>query len=211
LPFGASVFAFGLVFGVLARQSGLSGAEAQMMSVFVFAGASQFVALELWHSPLPVAAIIITTLILNLRHVLMGAALSPWLKGLRRLHAYGSVFFMADENWALTLKEFNAGEQDRAFLIGSGFMIFSSWQIATLIGRALGGVIPDPAVFGLDFAFTAVFTALLVGMWKGKSDLLPWAVAGVCALLAAHWLPGKWYILIGGLAGSLAGALRDGS
>jgi predicted branched-subunit amino acid permease len=58
--------------------------------------------------------------------------------------------------------------------------------------------------------FTAVFTALLVGLWKGKTDLLPWAVAAGVAVAAAQWLPGKWYILLGGLAGSLVGAWRDG-
>jgi 4-azaleucine resistance transporter AzlC len=210
LPIAASVFAYGTVFGMLSGQAGLSVSEALLMSGLVFAGSSQFVALEMWRQPLPMAAILLTTLVLNLRHVLMGAALSPWFKGVNPWLAYGSVFFMTDENWALTMKEFDAGERDRAFLAGSGLTIFLAWTGATLTGLLLGNVIPDPVAFGLDFAFTAVFTALLVGMWKGRQDWLPWLVAGVFAVAAAHWLPGKWYILIGGLAGSLAGAVQDG-
>jgi len=55
-----------------------------------------------------------------------------------------------------------------------------------------------------------VFLALISGMWKGRSNILPWTVAAVVAVAAHHWLPGQWYILLGGLAGSIAGAVRRG-
>ena len=96
-----------------------------------------------------------------------------------------------------------------AFLLGSGMTLFVAWVSSAVIGHALGSTIQDPAQWGLDFAFTAVFLALLAGMWKGKSDLLPWAVAAIVAVAAAHWLPGKWYILLGGLAGSITGAMTN--
>jgi predicted branched-subunit amino acid permease len=69
-------------------------------------------------------------------------------------------------------------------------------------------VVEDPARWGLDFAFTAVFLALLAGMWKGRGDLVPWGVAAVVAVAASGLLPGYWYVLLGGLAGSLMGAVR---
>jgi len=72
----------------------------------------------------------------------------------------------------------------------------------------LGGAIGDPTRLGLDFAFTAVFIALLAGLWRGKGDLLPWIVAAAVAIAGAHLLPGKWYILLGAVAGSLVGAWR---
>jgi 4-azaleucine resistance transporter AzlC len=208
IPIVISGFAIGLVFGVLARQAGLSVAESVLMSVLVFSGAAQFVVLGLWATPLPVATIALTTLVVGLRHLLMGAALSPWFSKLGRLKAYGSVFFMADENWALTMGEFSKGRRDAALLLGGGLAMFVSWTSSTLIGRTIGGALRDPARWGLDFAFTAVFLALLVGMWRGRSDLLPWAVAAVVAVAAHQWLPGQWYILLGGLAGSLTGAVR---
>lgn len=208
LPLVVSVFAVGVVFGVLARQAGLGVLEALLMSGLVFAGASQFVALGLWAASLPIAAIVLTTLVVNLRHLLMGAALRPWYRRLSAPQAYGSVFFMVDESWALMMSELAEGREDGAFLLGAGLALFGSWLAATLVGVTLGGVLRDPASLGLDFAFTAAFIALLAGMWKGRSNLLPWAVAAVVALAAAHWLPGKWYILLGGLAGSLVGALR---
>src|SRR5215217_5618222 len=79
LPVAASSLAYGLVFGVLARGAGLSLTEVGLMSGVVCAGASQFVALGLWTTPLPVAGIIVATAIVNLRHLLLGAALRPWL------------------------------------------------------------------------------------------------------------------------------------
>ena len=77
LPIGLSVFTYGLLFGVLARQAGLHVFETLLMSSLVLAGSAQFVALELWHMPLPVGTMILTTFVLNLRHLLMGAALRP--------------------------------------------------------------------------------------------------------------------------------------
>jgi 4-azaleucine resistance transporter AzlC len=209
LPLGLSIFTYGLVFGVLARQSGLSLGEAMLMSGVVFAGASQFVALGLWVSPLPVAAIVLTTLVVNLRHLLMGAALGPYFRRLSPLKAFGSAFFLNDESWALTMGELGRGGKDDAFLLGSGLVSFAAWQSATVAGHVIGNALGNPVVWGLDFAFTAVFLALLAGLWKGVGDLLPWAVAAAVALVTSQALPGKWYILIAGLAGSLVGAIRN--
>lgn len=208
LPIALSIFTYGVSFGVLARQAGLSLVESLLMSSLVFAGASQFVALELWYSPLPVVTIILTTLVINLRHVLMSAALSPCFLKLPPWMSYGSLFFLNDESWALTMGEFAKGKQNAGFFLGSGLTAFVAWVSATFVGQKLGSTLQDPAEWGLDFAFTAVFIALLVSLWQGKSNLLPWTVAAITALVTSYWLPGKWYILLGGLAGSFVG-VRD--
>ena len=206
VPIAISGSAIGLVFGTLAGQAGLGAGEAALMSALVFSGAAQFVVLGLWTAPLPVASIVLTTLVVGLRHLLMSAALGPAFSKLPRPKAYGSVFFMADENWALTMGEFAKGRRDGAFLIGGGVLMLLAWSVSTLIGGVFGSAVEDPARWGLDFAFTAVFLALISGMWKGRADMLPWTVAAVVAVAAYQWLPGQWYILLGGLAGSLAGA-----
>ena len=211
LPLAISVFSYGAVFGVLARQAGLSMAETALMSGLVFAGASQFIALELWVAPLPVFTLILTTLVVNLRHLLMGAALRPWLSRVSTPKAYGSVFFMNDETWALTVRELNAGGKDVAFMLGSGLTMFAAWVSSGVLGQFVGANLQERDItqWGLDFIFTAVFVALLVSLWRGRGDILPWAVAAAVALATWWLLPGKWYILLGGLAGSLVGALRD--
>jgi branched chain amino acid efflux pump len=207
LPLAVSALVVGGVFGVLARQAGLSLPDSTLMSALVFAGASQFVALGLWTAPLPVFTILLTTLVVNLRHLLLGAALRPHFARLSPLKAYGSAFFLVDESWALTIREFASGKRDAAFLLGSGLLMFVAWVSGSVAGQLAGATLPAGVRHALDFAFTAVFLALIVGMWKGKASLLPWAVAAGVAVAAAHWLPGQWYILLGALAGSIAGAM----
>jgi 4-azaleucine resistance transporter AzlC len=208
LPLAASVFAYGTVFGVLARQAGLTSTEAVLMSGLVVAGAAQFVAVGLWATPVPIAGIVLSTLVINLRHLLMGAALSPWFARLPAAKAYGSVFFLSDESWALTMRDAAAGGRDRAFLLGCGLPLTAAWIGSTAVGHLAGALLPDPTRWGFDFAFTAAFVALLVGMWRGKGDVAPWAVAAVVAVATATWLPGTWHVLLGGLAGSLVGGWR---
>lgn len=212
LPVALGVAVYGVLFGLLARQKGLSLMETQSMSLFVFAGASQLIALDLWHPDLPVASLIITTGIVNLRHVLMGAALAPWLTRLTSGQAFGSLFFMTDESWALTLGRMiedkrREREPDGAFLLGAGLCIYVFWNLSTALGHILVRGLDDPAKYGLDFAFTAVFTALLVGLKPRRQDLLPLVVATATALLCVRLLPGKWYILAGAFAGGLTAAL----
>lgn len=205
LPVALSVFVYGLVYGLLTRQAGLTMAESVLSSGLIFAGSSQFVVLDMWSHPLPITALVFTTFIINLRQVLMGASLTPWLRGLPAKTTLPLLFLLTDESWAMTYGAVSRDKSDMGFLLGSGLLVWAAWLGATITGRLAGAVIPDPAAWGLDFAFTAVFLALLAGLWKGKGDIPPWVVAATTALAASHFLPGKWYIVIGGLAGCLTG------
>lgn len=210
IPLAISIAAYGVVWGVLAGQAGLGVLEVLLMSGLVFAGASQFVAVDMWQaSAVPVGAIVVAALIVNLRMMLMSATLRPLARHLPRWKAALAMFFVSDENWALTMGEVAKGRGSIAFLLGSGAVCWLTWLIATLSGRLVGSVIDDPTRYGLDFAFTATFLALLFGMWKGKADLVPWAVAALVAIATARLVPGNWYIITGGLAGSFAGALVE--
>ncbi len=213
LPIALGVGVYGILFGLLARQKGLSLGAALSMSSLVFAGASQLIAMDLWGPELPIFSLVVTTFIVNLRHVLMGAALSPWLTRLSPGRAFGSLYFMTDESWAVTLGIYAEDARGRrasdgAVLIGSGLMVYLCWNLSTVLGHALVQGLDDPARYGLDFAFTAVFTALLVGLKPRRADLLPLAAATAAALLGTKLLPGKWYILAGAFAGGLAAAFQ---
>lgn len=208
LPLVVAVAPFGLLLGTLAAQKGLSPLEVAVMSATVFAGASQFVAVEIWTTPANVALLGATALMVNLRHVLMGAALAPEIRGWPRPLAYTGLFFMADENWAFSLRRAAQAPLGPAYYFGLGLPLYGAWVITTTLGAVFGGVIADPARYGLDFAFTAVFLTLLTGMWKGKRTLWPWLASAAVAVAGYLLLPGVWYIALGGLAGSLAGALQ---
>lgn len=213
VPIAISIAAYGLVWGVLARGAGLSLLEVVLMSGLVFAGSAQFVALDLWTvtpSALPVGPLIVAALIINLRYLLLTATLRPLFGPREQLKGALLMELVSDETWALTVGEMARGGRGTVgFLVGAGLVAYGVWMASTVAGYVLGSAIDDPSKYGLDFAFTATFTALLLGMWKGKADLLPWLVAALAAIIAARLIPGSWYILISGMVGSLAGAIAD--
>lgn len=207
LPLAASVVAYGTICGMLAAQKQLSALELLFMDIAVFAGAAQFVMVEMWMPPLPVLEIALAVLAVNIRYLLIGASLQPVFSGKSALHKFLMMHFVADENWAMTMAEHRKGTASTYFLFGGGLCILLAWCLGTLGGHGLGAVVQNPEAYGLDFVFVAVFTALLTTLWRGKRDLAPWLVAASAAILA-HWMiPGKWYIVIGGTGGALVAAL----
>ncbi|ODT68634.1 MAG: hypothetical protein ABS75_19810 [Pelagibacterium sp. SCN 63-23] len=212
LPVAISVAAYGLVWGVLARGAGLSPLEVLLMSGLVFAGSAQFVALDLWTaSPasLPIGPLVIAALIVNLRYLLLTATLRPLYPPGQVVRGALSMYLVTDENWAMTVAAMARGGGSVAFLMGGGVLAWISWMGMNIVGYGLGSAIDDPSRWGLDFAFTATFLALLLGMWKGRGDIVPWLVAALAAILTARFVDGSWHILVGGLAGSLAGAVWE--
>jgi 4-azaleucine resistance transporter AzlC len=207
-PLAVAGLADGLIFGTLARQAGLSPAEATVMSALVGAGTAQFLAIGLWASPIPVATILLTTLGVNLRHLLMGVTMHPAFSTVPSRRLYPSLFFLSDESWAVSTHELTRGRIRETFLLGSGAVLAAGWVGATFAGATLGQAIDDPARWGLDFAFVAIFACLLASLWPGRERAVPWVVAGLTAVVAQEVLPTGWHILAGGLAGTVVGVIR---
>ena len=210
LPVAASVAAYGSVLGMLAAQKGLTWTQLLAMNLSVFAGSAQFVMVEMWAPPLPVVEMTLAVLIINLRYLLIGASLEPLFRGTSLARKAGIMHLVADENWAVTMAACRRGQGSTGFLLGGGICLICVWSMGTLLGHQLGALVTRPERFALDFAFVAVFTALTVSMWRGRQDLLPWIIASILAIVAEKWLPGKWYILIGGLGGALVSVLQGG-
>jgi 4-azaleucine resistance transporter AzlC len=207
LPLLIAVVPFALIMGALCAQKGMSPLETALMGALVFAGSSQFVAAGLWQHPIPMLAIVASTALINSRHLLMGAALAPNMGAFGRRHSYLALFFMADENWAMAMRRAAAGTLTAAYYFGLSVPFYLSWVLWTTIGNLIGGVIADPKRFGFDFAFAAVFLVILLSLNKARRNLLPIVVSATAALIAWKFLAGSAYIFIGGLAGTLAGAL----
>lgn len=207
VPIATSVIAYGSVLGVLATHKGLGWADLMFMNSAVFAGSAQFVMIDMWSDHLPIIEMAIAVLVMNLRYLLIGASLDGVFAGHSLRQKMFIMHLVADENWAVTMAEQRRGRATVWFLFGGGVTLFLAWSCGTLAGLLGGGLITHPDYYGLDFAFTAVFTALAVGLWQGEKDILPWIVAAGLSLLAHHYLPGKWYIVIGGLGGAIAAML----
>jgi len=209
LPVGASVAAYGSVLGMLAAQKGISWLQLLVMNLFVFAGSAQFVMVDMWLPPLPILEMTLAVLVINMRYLLIGASLEPLFKGKSWLHKAGIIHLVADENWAVTMAAHRRNGTTTGFLLGGGLCLCTIWSTGTLLGHRLGALVTHPERFALDFAFVAVFTALTVSMWRGKRDIAPWVTAAILAVAVEHWLPGKWYIVIGGIGGALVPALQS--
>ena len=206
IPLALTDFLFSMVWGALAANVGLGWMEAMLMNGLVFAGTAQVAALQLWNDS--GLAIVWVTLLINCRHLFMGVTLHPWFSRLPASKVYSSAFFLTDETWALTIY-FLSQKQDTAFLIGGGLILYVSGLMGVFFGYTTLQGISDPKRWGLNFVSVALLLALLSGMWKGKSDAVPWATAACVAIVASIWLPGSWYILLGTISGSLMGAVRD--
>lgn len=207
LPLIASVLPFALLWGTLAQQAGLSALETGLMSGLVFAGSAQFVATGIWTTPPAVATLVLAVFIVNLRHVLMGAALAPAIRSWGGWRSHLALFFMADEVWALALQRRAQRGLTPGFYFSVGVVFYLCWVASTQLGYRAGSWIPDPAAYGFDFAFAAVFLCLVRSFYVSWRSLLPWVASAAVASLSYSFIEGVWYILLGGLAGALVGLL----
>ncbi|WP_432736964.1 AzlC family ABC transporter permease [Maridesulfovibrio sp. FT414] len=204
VPLLPSVIAYSSVLGVLASQKSVAWTHMMALNLFMFAGSAQFVLVDMWSAPLPVLEMAVAAAVVNLRYILIGASLKDLFAGQGILKRLGIMHFVADENWAMTMVAARKGEGDVFHLLGGGMLLMFVWSCGTMAGMYLGGIIPDPRVLALDFAFTAVFSALAVSLWQGRQDAIPWVVAIAASVVTEHVVPGKWYILVGGILGAVS-------
>ena len=202
-----SASGFGLVYGLSARAAGFSPIEAGAMSLLVFAGASQFVAVGYVLGGFSWLAIVLLTAFLNARHMLYSAALAPYLAGTPRLQRAAMAHVLTDEAFALAIAHFRRiGRADvTGYWLGAIISTFIPWNVATLVGVSIGGSIPDPARFGLDVIFPAAMAGLAIGLITGRRELvaaISGAVIGVAIGLA--WDPAAG-IIAGGILGPFVG------
>ncbi len=209
IPLEISGVVWGMAFGVVAANVGLTTGEAVAMSLLVYSGAAQVAAVDLWAMPLPMLTIWFTTALVSLRYLVLGASLRPWLGQISPGRAYGTLFTLADQSWALAFLEYRSGRRDAGFLLGSGLVFFSSWGLGTALGITIGNVLPDPEAWSLDFLPTAIFVALVAGLWRGKGDAIPWLAAGIVSILVHSFMPGPWYVPLGAVAGLVAGLVSE--
>jgi 4-azaleucine resistance transporter AzlC len=200
-----SIFVYGSVFGGLAVQSGLRLVEVWGMSVLVLAGASQFVAVPMIAAGAPPVAVIVTTYVVNMRHYLMAATLAPSFRGFRRRSLALIAHLVNDESFAVATAR--SRPPDAGVYLGSAAAVYGAFVLGVVTGTLLGGLVERPERYGLDFAFPAVFLALVAVSLRRRSDWLVAVVAGALAVVIAAMLPGTWHIVIAGLATSGVAAL----
>jgi 4-azaleucine resistance transporter AzlC len=202
---------FAIIFGALAISNGVSVAGTMAMSLFVFAGSAQFIAVGLIGAGASVPVIILTTFIVNLRHALYSATLAPYVRHLPQRWLVPLGVLLTDESFVFTSLHYTAPGDityKHWYFLGTNLAMYVPWQISTWIGIFAGTRIPDPTRLGLDFAMIATFSGMLVPLVKNRPVLAAVVVAGIVAVIA-YPLPNNIGLLIAALAGVAAGVIAE--
>jgi 4-azaleucine resistance transporter AzlC len=202
---------FGLIYGALAVTAGLSNAAAMAMSLFVFAGSAQFIAVGLVAAGAPVVIIIFTTLVVNLRHMLYSATLLPYLKTLPQRWRIPLAFWLTDEAFAVSVVRYRQEDDSPLkhwYQLGASLGMYFNWQFWCALGLILGSRIPDAASWGLDFAMPVTFIGMTIPFVKNKASLVCVITAGAVSLMTG-FLPIKMGLILAALAGVAAGLLTE--
>lgn len=212
LPMLVGAVPFGIVYGTLAVSSGLSVAATLAMSLLVFAGSAQFVAASLVASGTSLTVILLTTLIINLRHILYSASLLPFVRHLPQRWRITLAFWLTDESFAVVHRHYLLHDAPLAlkhwYFLGSCLAMYSLWFVCTLLGVLLGQALPSLGDWGLDFAMVATFIGIVVPLLRNRPMIVAALVASAVAVVA-HGLPYKLGLMLAALLGVTAGVVAE--
>lgn len=207
IPIVLGYLPIGFAFGVLAHGAGISVFNVLWMSLLVFAGSAQFIAVGMIESISPPLTVIITTFIVNLRHFLMSASISPylarWGKGRRALFG----FQLTDETFALHSAQFFEEVPPAAQIFSANATAHLSWVLGSILGALAGGLVTNTEKIGLDYALPAMFIALLLAQLRSRYEVMVAVISGAVAA-GLYWLGyQRWYVIIATLIAATIGLL----
>ena len=211
LPLIIGAIPFGIIFGTLATNNGLSVGGTLAMSALVFAGSSQFIAVGMIAAGTGWLLIVLTAFIVNLRHLLYAASLVPHVKSLTQRWKVMLGFWLTDEAFAIAIRRYEA--RDRSpfkhwYYLGAALAMYCNWQLCTLLGITIGQLIPNAAKWGLDFAMSVTFIGMTIPYLKTKPVVVAVIVAGTVAVIA-NPLPHKLGLMVAAIAGISAGMCSE--
>lgn len=199
----------GLAFGVLAAQAGLNAWEVFFMSLLVYAGSSQFIAVGMIATGASLGAIVLTTFLVNSRHFLMSASMVPYLKNFETNLLALIGFGITDETYAVAMGHVADGQKPPGFFLGLNLTSQLTWIVSTVLGNLAGNVIPDPRLFGLHFALPAMFIGLLVIQMRERLSILIALVAIILSLMFKKIIPGNWNVILAGVITATIGVVIE--
>ena len=205
-PICLGYFPIGLALGVLAQKAGLPWWAVAMMSVLVFAGSAQFICVAMLSAGASTPAIVLTTFVVNLRHILMSSALAVYLQGVNRaflaLYSYG----VTDESFAVNLTRFRMGDWGRWQALVVNHLANAVWIMATSCGALVGQFVPQGAL-GVDYALTGMFICLLVFQLQGRLYIVTGLLAAAMSVAWYLLIPGDSYIVGASMSAATIGYL----
>ncbi len=208
LPILMGVIPFGIIFGALARAVGIPPLESQAFSVLIFAGSSQFIAAGLVGEGAPAIVVVLTILLVNLRHALYSASMAPHLARLKMRWKIALSWLLTDEAFVVAASRYRRPSEGHPhwYFLGTGLTLWGTWQISTLAGISLGAILPGTSL--LDFALPLTFLALLIPTLEDRNALLVALCGGLLALILSG-LPYKLGLMISVLVSVALGMLIE--
>lgn len=207
LPMLLGAIPFGIIFGSLAGAAGLTPWQTLGMSALVFAGSAQFITISLLAGGAGLLVVLLTTLVVNLRHALYSASLQPYVRHLPKRWRVPLAFWLTDEAYAVVQQRYlrrDAGVYRHWYFLGAALAMYGNWLLCTLIGVFFGQAIPNIADWGLDFAMLATFIGIVVPMLRNQPQVAAALVAAAVAL-ACHDLPYKLGLMAAAASGIVVG------
>jgi 4-azaleucine resistance transporter AzlC len=209
MPIVMGYIPVGFALGVLAADAGLTPLKIGMMSLLVYAGSAQFIAVSMLSTGMGPLPIIVTTFLVNLRHILFSASLSPYFKEIsQRLIPFIS-FYITDESFAVSITDVKEGNLSHAYFLGLYITSYLSWVVSTVLGAAFGALIPDTKALGFDFALPGMFMALLCMQIKDYKTKVVALVAGVLSMFFIYAIPGNWNVILATVIAAAIGVLIE--
>lgn len=211
LPLIVGAIPFGIIFGTLAPASGLSWGATLAMSAWVFAGSAQFIALGLVGAGSPVGLVVLTTAVVNLRHLLYAVGLVPYLRQTGPLWKLALGFWLTDETYLVAIQRYQQPDISPHrpwFHLGSAVAMYTNWQLCTLVGLTLGQTLPSLTQWGLDFAMVVTFIGMTIPYLVSRPAVATVVVAGGVAL-GTRTLPHQLGLIVATVAGVGAGLLSE--
>ena len=209
LPIVIGYLPMGAAYAILARQAGMGLFPTVLMSLIVFAGASQFIAVGLLSGGATGFEVVATTLFVNLRHILMSASLSPYYqdtpRGLIPFVAWG----VTDETFGISIGRYVSGEADHRYGLALHYTAYGSWVTGTVVGALAGTFVPPALQSSLEFSLYAMFVGLVVLQLINRVQLTVAAASAVMCGAFSTFMGGTWNIIAAAMAGATFGLIME--
>lgn len=199
----------GLAYGILARKAGLSPLNTVLMSLLVYAGSSQLIAVGMFGALLSPVSIVMTTFVVNLRHLIMASALAPYLKHWRKPELAAFAYQLTDETFAIHSTQFPSGVPDKADVFATNITAQTAWVTGTILGVAAGQLVGDVKPLALDYALPAMFVALLVLQIKNIIHVAVAIFTGILAIVLLQAGMNQWNVMAATVVGATVGVVLE--
>lgn len=206
LPVVIGYFPIAIAFGLLSKNTGINFRDTSLFSLVVYAGASQFMALDLISAGVSTGSIVLATFLLNLRHMMMSASLSVNLQGIKKSYLPIIAFGITDETFSVS--SFNKDKLSLPFILTLYILSFGSWVIGTMAGYLVGEILPSSLQASLAIGLYAMFAALLFPEFKGKRSIVLLSIISAIIYVILYYskiFTSGWDIIIGIILSSAIG------